>query len=128
MVFNNLGAAYLGFSALHLALLVLAAVAAGLYGADLNDGRAGDGRWVYAVVVAVLSALTALLYLLPFVLRFMAVWIWDFVLFVLWIAVFGVFGKVSASPGVFYSSSLEGCGIGANIGSSLSASRRPQAA
>lgn len=93
MVFNSMGTGYVLFSVLHLLLLVLAAVTAGLYGADL-DGGAGDGRWVYAVVVAVLSAVTALLYLLPFVLRFMAVWIWDLVLFVLWIAVFGVFARV----------------------------------
>lgn len=97
MVFNSLSAAYCLFSALHLALLVLAAVTAGLYGADLardtQDGT-GDGRWVFAVVVAGLSALTAALCLLPCVLRFMVVWVWDLVLFVLWIAVFGVFGKV----------------------------------
>lgn len=94
MVFNSLGAGYLVFSVLHLILLVLAAVTAGLYGADLNGGGRSDGRWVFAVVVAVISAVTALLYLLPFVLRFMVVWVWDFVLFVLWIAVFGVFGRV----------------------------------
>lgn len=98
MVFNSPGAGYIVFSALHLVLLALAAVTAGLYGADLSDGErpdgTGDGRWVFAVVVAGVSALTALLYLIPFVLRFMVVWVWDFVLFVLWIAVFGVFGKV----------------------------------
>lgn len=106
MVFNSMGAGYLIFSALHLVLLVLATVTAGLYGADLDSG-AGDGRWVYAVVVAGISVLTALLYLLPFVLRFMAVWIWDFVLFVLWIAVFGVFGKVCL-PICSYFSALAG--------------------
>ena len=49
---------------------------------------------MYAIVVACISAVTTLLYLVPFVLRFMLVWVWDLVLFVLWIALFGVFGKV----------------------------------
>ena len=98
MVFNTLGAGYLLFTALHIPLLILAAVTAGLYGVDLSAGEkpdgTGDGRWIYAVVVAVISAVTALLYLVPFVLRFMVVWIWDFVLFVLWIVLFGIFAKV----------------------------------
>jgi hypothetical protein len=36
------------------------------------------------------------LYFIPFVLRLLGVFaaIWDFILFALWIAVFGVFGKV----------------------------------
>lgn len=99
MVFNSLGAGYCLFSALHLTLLVLGAVVAGLYGTDISqaaqsDNDTGGGRWIFAVVVAVLSSVTAALYLLPFVLRFMAVWIWDLVIFVLWISVFGVFAKV----------------------------------
>jgi hypothetical protein len=49
---------------------------------------------VYAEVVGGLSALTAILYLIPFILRFAFVWIWNLVLFILWIALFGVFGKV----------------------------------
>ena len=101
MVFNSVSAAYCLFTALHLSLLALAATTAGLYGADLAAGAqpdgTGDGRWVFAVVVAGLSAVSAALYLLPSILRFAAVWVWDLVLFVLWIAVFGVFGKVCAS-------------------------------
>ncbi|MBE3047671.1 hypothetical protein IMZ48_35190, partial [Candidatus Bathyarchaeota archaeon] len=94
MVFNSLSVSYLLFSALHLSLLILAAITAGLYGVDLRAGGASDGNWVFAVVVACLSALSAVLFLIPFVLRFMAVWVWDLVLFILWIAVFGVFGMV----------------------------------
>lgn len=98
MVFNSLGTGYLLFSILHLVLLALAATVAGLYGTDVGSGPhpggVGDGRWVYAIVVACMSAVTTLLYLVPFVLRFMLVWVWDLVLFVLWIALFGVFGKV----------------------------------
>lgn len=98
MVFNSLGTGYILFSVLHLVLLVLAATVAGLYGIDVGSGPhpggVGDGRWVYAIVVACMSAVTTLVYLVPFVLRFMLVWVWDLVLFVLWIALFGVFGKV----------------------------------
>lgn len=42
-----------------------------------------------------LSALTSLLYFLPFILRFALVWAWNLILFILWIALFGIFGKVS---------------------------------
>jgi hypothetical protein len=48
------------------------------------------------VVVGSISAVTCVLYFIPFVLRVagFVVAIWDFILFVLWIALFGVFGKV----------------------------------
>lgn len=51
---------------------------------------------VYAVVVGSISAVTCVLYFIPFVLRVagFVVAVWDFILFVLWIALFGVFGKV----------------------------------
>ena len=52
---------------------------------------------VYAEVVGGLSALTSLLYFLPFILRFALVWAWNLILFILWIALFGIFGKVSRS-------------------------------
>ena len=62
--------------------------------------RTGDGRLtvptpqVYAEVVGALSALTALLYSVPFILRFAAVPAWSFVLFILWTALFGLFGSM----------------------------------
>jgi len=96
-----LGAAYFAFAALHFLLLVLALAVAGLYGVDLQRSdeadKPGDNRWIYAVVVAGLSALTAIVLMVPFMLRFMVIWVWDLVLFVLWIALFGVFGKASLS-------------------------------
>ena len=51
---------------------------------------------IYAVVVGALSAVTCVAYFLPFVLRAGGIVMaaWDFVLFVLWIGVLGVFGKV----------------------------------
>ena len=58
---------------------------------------------VFAVVVASLSAVTAVLFMIPFVLRFVATVAWSFVLFILWIAVFGVFARVGLrlSPSPF---------------------------
>lgn len=48
------------------------------------------------MVVGALSAVTCLAYFVPFVLRkgSFIVAIWNLVLFILWIALFGIFGKV----------------------------------
>ena len=49
---------------------------------------------VYAEVTASLSAVTAVLYLIPFVSRIPMLFVWDLILFILWIALFGIFGKM----------------------------------
>jgi hypothetical protein len=49
---------------------------------------------VYAEVTASLSAITALLYLIPFTSRIPFVFVWDTILFILWIALFGLFGNM----------------------------------
>jgi hypothetical protein len=49
---------------------------------------------VYAEVTASISAVTAALYLIPFVSRIPFLFAWDLILFILWIAVFGIFGKM----------------------------------
>jgi len=89
---------YLMFSVLHFLQLVLALAVVGLYGTDVNRARVehkyADSKWVYAVIVASLSALTSVLYFIPFILRFAFVWAWNLVLFILWIIVFAVFGKM----------------------------------
>ncbi|KAI1370735.1 hypothetical protein F4677DRAFT_437663 [Hypoxylon crocopeplum] len=89
---------YVLFSVLHFFQFVLAVTVCGLYGVDLqrarSQGKYTDGKWVYAEVVGALAALTAVLYLIPFILRFAAVTIWSFILFVLWIALFGLFGSM----------------------------------
>lgn len=89
---------YVAFSFIHIVQLALALAVCGLYGQDLSSARKNgsyvDSTWVYAVVVGALSAVTALLYLIPFVLRFWLVWAWNLVLFILWIALFAVFGKM----------------------------------
>lgn len=49
---------------------------------------------VYAEVTASLSAITAVLYLIPLISRIPLLFIWDLILFILWIALFGIFGKM----------------------------------
>ncbi|KAK4102816.1 hypothetical protein N658DRAFT_514944 [Parathielavia hyrcaniae] len=98
MALAGLSTGYLLFTLLHLAQFVLAVTVCALYGIDLDRARKAnahaDGRWVYAEVVGGLSALTSILYCVPFILRFALVWAWNLVLFILWIALFGVFGQM----------------------------------
>ncbi|KAJ0145992.1 Uncharacterized protein HZ326_11304 [Fusarium oxysporum f. sp. albedinis] len=104
MGIKDLAISYVVFSAIHLFLFALALTTIGLYGTDLHNankqGKYSDSKWfnaqVYAVVVGSISAVTCVLYFIPFVLRVagFVVAIWDFILFVLWIALFGVFGKM----------------------------------
>ncbi|KAI9788731.1 MAG: hypothetical protein M1816_006588 [Peltula sp. TS41687] len=76
---------------------VMALAVAGLYGTDLNSARkhgvGGDPKWVYAVAVSGISALTCIVYMIPFV-KSHLLFVWDAVLFILWVAVFGCFGKM----------------------------------
>ncbi|KAK3715162.1 hypothetical protein LTR37_007372 [Vermiconidia calcicola] len=79
------------------ALFVLALTVAGLYGVDLhgaskNNGGV-DGRWVFAEVVAVLSIVTVIVYALPFIKSYWG-FAWDWMLFILWTALFGLFGSI----------------------------------
>jgi len=53
---------------------------------------------VYAEVVAGISALSALVFAIPFIMRTAFVWVWSVILFILWIALFGIFGKVCSPP------------------------------
>lgn len=89
---------YVVFTAIHVVQFALALTVCGLYGVDLSrarkNGAHADSKWVYAEVVGALSAVTAVLYLVPFILRFWLVWAWNLVLFILWIALFGVFGSM----------------------------------
>ena len=89
---------YLYFSTLHFLAFVFAVTVCGLYGVELDRARKADkyadSKWVFAVVVGGLSALSSILFCVPFILRFALRWIWNFVLFILWVAVFGVFANV----------------------------------
>jgi hypothetical protein len=78
---------------------VFALVVIGLYARRIDvDSRAGRPQaaaWLYAVTVGILSNLTALLFALPIpFLKTHRLFIWDFVLFALWIACFGTFGAM----------------------------------
>ncbi|KAF2157145.1 hypothetical protein K461DRAFT_219852 [Myriangium duriaei CBS 260.36] len=76
---------------------VFAITVCGLYGTDLHAAhKAGvgmDGRWVYAEVVAGLSAFTCLIYAVPLIKSY---WFfgWDLILFILWTALFGIFARL----------------------------------
>jgi len=89
---------YLAFCALHFLQFVLAITVCGLYGVDLHnaaqEGKYIDAKWVYAEVVGSLSAVTAVVYSTPCLLRFASVWIWNAVLFCLWAGLVGVFGSM----------------------------------
>ncbi|RDW62063.1 hypothetical protein BP6252_11496 [Coleophoma cylindrospora] len=78
--------------------LVMALTVCGLYGVDLNkankEGKYSDGKWVFAEVVASLAAFTAVLYMIPFFMRIPMLFVWDTILFILWIALFGLFGNM----------------------------------
>ncbi|KAH8907605.1 hypothetical protein BR93DRAFT_926633 [Coniochaeta sp. PMI_546] len=91
-------ASYLAFSVVHFVQFALAITVCGLYGVDLNRAAKAnvyqDSKWIYAVFVGGISAFTTILYMIPFILRFAAVWIWNLVLFILWIALFGAFGNM----------------------------------
>jgi len=73
---------------------VLALTVAGLYGVDLQKANYADGKWVYAEVVAGLSAVTCLVYAGLFFLPSEKFFAWDWVLFILWTALFGLFGNM----------------------------------
>ncbi|KAL1869839.1 hypothetical protein VTK73DRAFT_2913 [Phialemonium thermophilum] len=98
MALLGMAVSYVAFSVLHFFQLVLAVTVCGLYGVDLHRassaGKRHDGKWVYAEVVGGLSAVTAILYFIPFILRYAVVWVWNVVLFALWIALFAVFGSM----------------------------------
>jgi hypothetical protein len=77
---------------LRLAELAFAAIVAGLTGVYLHavkSGASGQGRFIYTEVIAAISILLALLWLLPFSGGFIH-WPVDFVLSVAWFVSFGL--------------------------------------
>lgn len=82
---------------------VLAIIIAALYGVDLAQSTKtsthASSEWIYAEVVACLSAITCIIHCFYTVTR--VGWCtWDFVLFVLWMAQTGVFGNIYISSSV----------------------------
>lgn len=89
---------YIAHSVYRIVQLALALAVCGLYGVDLHranrEHKYSDGKWVYAEVTASMSAVTAVVYLIPFIARVPFLFVWDLILFILWIALFGIFGKL----------------------------------
>lgn len=76
---------------------ILGITVIGLYAVDLRKADKmdayTDGKWVFAVVVGTLSAVTVLIYAIPFIKSYWAFG-WDWLLFILWTALFGTFGSI----------------------------------
>ncbi|CAL3973018.1 hypothetical protein PZA11_005359 [Diplocarpon coronariae] len=89
---------YVVHALFRLVQLALALAVCGLYAVDIDRAiQAGmyiDGRWICALVITSLSAITALLYLIPCVSRLPMAFAWDATLFVLWMSLFALFGNV----------------------------------
>lgn len=90
---------------------LFAIIAIGFYGNRVDaESKAGDGvsaEWIYAVLIASLSAVTAVLFVvaspmsaLPFIggklniFKTYKAFPWDLFLFIAWIVVFGIFGGI----------------------------------
>ena len=76
---------------------VFALIVCASYGARVNrDRREGNDQaagWVFALLVAGLSAITSAVFAIPFW-RTHVYFLWDAFLFILWIAVFGTFARI----------------------------------
>lgn len=81
----------------------------GLYGKDVHHDHKDDhewhSKWVYAVITAFLATSTAIVHLvIPFIMRRttytpspslrLPQFVWEFILCILWLTLFGVFGKM----------------------------------
>ncbi|KAL8901927.1 MAG: hypothetical protein Q9207_004950 [Kuettlingeria erythrocarpa] len=75
---------------------VFAITVIGLYAQDLNKGYRGglysDSKWGFATATGVIGAVSALVLIWPAL--SMWAWGWDFVVFILFTAVFGLFAKI----------------------------------
>ncbi|KAF2139070.1 uncharacterized protein K452DRAFT_80501 [Aplosporella prunicola CBS 121167] len=77
---------------------VMALTVIGLYGVDLQNASKAhihaDGKWVYAVVLGGISCLITIVYLIPQIPSLKLALFVDWVAFILWLALFGLFGKM----------------------------------
>jgi len=82
---------------LRLLQFAFALAVCGLYGTDIQNAnkhdQGADSKWLYAVVIGGLSVVTSLIYGVPLIKSYIF-FAWDTILFILWIAVFGIFGKM----------------------------------
>ena len=77
--------------------LCLAGTAVGLYGLDLRSSAhakvEANPWWIYAIAVASTSVFTVLIY--STLVRTRTFWFWDWLLFMMWVVVFGRFATLS---------------------------------
>ncbi|KAJ5360508.1 hypothetical protein N7517_009699 [Penicillium concentricum] len=99
------------FSTVRFLQFVFGLTVIGLYGKDVHhdhsDKHTWHSKWVYALITAFLATVTAAIHLiLPFVMRkakpgagpgpalLLPQFAWEFVVTVLWLTLFGIFGKM----------------------------------
>ncbi|CAG8899774.1 unnamed protein product [Penicillium egyptiacum] len=102
---------FMFFSGLRFLQFVFGLTVIGLYGKDVHhdhsEKHVWHSKWVYALVTAFLATVTAAMHLiLPFVMRkakpgagagpvlLLPQFVWEFVVTVLWLTLFGIFGKM----------------------------------
>jgi hypothetical protein len=123
--------AFMALSALRFLQFVFGLTVIGLYGRDVRHDHAHAGtwhaKWVYALITAFLATVTAMVHLIvPFVMRkvkaagagagpgmLLPQFAWESVVTVLWLVLFGIFGKMYI--GVRDEKGVEGLGDGAKI-------------
>ncbi|KAJ5100462.1 hypothetical protein N7456_006514 [Penicillium angulare] len=81
----------------------------GLYGQDVHhdheDGISANAKWIYAVIVGILATSTSGIHMvLPFIIKGvnnstnpklqLPQFVWEFILCILWLTLFGIFGKM----------------------------------
>jgi hypothetical protein len=86
-------ALFLLHSILRAVQVLAGATVAATYAMDMTAAQSLDSRWVYAVVVASLSAASALVLTAPFF-RSWLFFAWDWLLLFLWAEVAGIFGSM----------------------------------
>jgi len=78
-------------------ITIISFVVIGFYARDVDvarrAGQSVDGRWGYAVAVAVLSIIACLIHIVPSI-RSRKLFPVDLLLFFLWVVLFGIFGKL----------------------------------
>ncbi|KAJ9652285.1 hypothetical protein H2198_008460 [Neophaeococcomyces mojaviensis] len=83
-------------------LIIFACVVIGYYASDLRaaqkEAKYSDSKWVYAVVVGCMAAITAFIFMIISIfVQYRACAIlfpWEWILFILWVAVVGIFASM----------------------------------
>ncbi|KAJ5562707.1 hypothetical protein N7535_002847 [Penicillium sp. DV-2018c] len=124
--------AFMLLSTLRFLQFVFGLTIIGLYGRDVHHDHAHAGtwhaKWVYALITAFLATVTAAVYLVvPFVMRkakkaaaggpglLLPRFVWEAVVTVLWLVLFGIFGKMYIGVHGPDEKGAEGLGDGAKI-------------